>query len=52
MILARNDEGTENLQSENEVAIFFIMDGVDDAEAAALNTIFETYMDAIGAGVQ
>lgn len=38
--------------STNQVAIFFIMDGCSDAEALAINTIFETYMDAIGTGVQ
>jgi hypothetical protein len=35
-----------------QAAIFFVMDAVSDAEATALNTIFETYMDAIGTGVQ
>ena len=38
-------------QSQNQVAIFFIMDAVSDAEAAAITTIIETYMDAIGTGV-
>lgn len=39
--------------STNTVAIFFVMDGViNETEATAINTIFETYMDAIGTGVQ
>lgn len=35
-----------------QVSIAFMMDGVTDTEAASLNTIIETYMDAIGKGVQ
>ncbi len=34
-----------------QISIALIMDGVSDAEAAAINTIIETYMDAIGKGV-
>jgi hypothetical protein len=36
----------------HQVSIFWVMDSADDTDASALNTIFETYMDAIGKGVQ
>jgi hypothetical protein len=35
-----------------QVSIAFILDGVTDAEASAINTVIETYMDAIGKGVE
>lgn len=37
--------------SAHQFSIYFVMDGVDSTDVAALNTIFETYMDAIGKGV-
>jgi hypothetical protein len=37
--------------SAHQFSIYFVMDGIDSTDAAALNTIFETYMDAIGTGV-
>jgi hypothetical protein len=52
-ILAQNNVGTgaEEFYGD-QVSIIFVMDAISDAEATALNTIFETYMDAIGKGVQ
>ena len=44
--------GTGSAFSANEAAIFFVMDSVTEEEATAINTIIETYMDAIGTGVQ
>ena len=41
-----------SLCSAHQFSIYFVMDGIDSTDAAALNTIFETYMDAIGTGVQ
>jgi hypothetical protein len=39
--------------STNQASIFFVMNGiVSEAEATAINTIIEKYMDAIGKGVQ
>lgn len=38
--------------SAHQVSIYFVMDGIDSTDAAALNTIFETYMDALGTGVE
>lgn len=38
--------------SAHQFSIYFVMDGIDSTDAAALNTIFETYMDAIGTGVE
>ena len=32
--------------SAHQFSIYFVMDGIDSTDAAALNTIFETYMDA------
>lgn len=51
-ILARNTGGPAGDYSPNQVSIIFIMDGCTDEEVSALNTIFETYMDAIGKGVE
>jgi hypothetical protein len=48
-ILRRNGASS---YSANQFSIFFVMDGVTDSEAAQLNRFFETYMDAIGKGVQ
>jgi hypothetical protein len=47
-ILAR----PSNTPSTHQVSIAFFMDGISDSEAGELNTIFETYMDALGTGVQ
>jgi hypothetical protein len=41
-----------NEYSLNQVAIFFTLNAVSTEEAAAINTIIEAYMDAIGTGVQ
>lgn len=38
--------------SAHQFSIYFVMDGIDSTDAAALNTIFETYMDALGTGVE
>lgn len=38
--------------SVHQVSIYFVMDGIDSTDAAAINTIFETYMDALGTGVE
>ena len=38
--------------STKETTLFMVMDGVSDAEAAALNTIIERLMDRLGIGVQ
>jgi hypothetical protein len=43
---------TGTTYATQQVSMFWVMDAVSDAEAAALNTIFETYMDAIGTGIQ
>jgi len=51
-ILARNNANTADYFSDQQISIAFIMDAVSDVEAAAINTIIETYMDAIGKGVQ
>ena len=40
------------ITSTAQIAIFFVMDGITDDEATEINTIIETYMDAIGKGVQ
>jgi hypothetical protein len=38
--------------STNQIAIFMLMDAFDDTEADEINDIIETYMDAIGKGVE
>jgi hypothetical protein len=38
--------------STHQVALFFVMDGLTAGEVIGLNGICETYMDAIGTGVQ
>ena len=47
-VLRMNGSG---FYSAHQFSIYFVMDGVDSTDVAALNTIFETYMDAIGRGV-
>jgi hypothetical protein len=44
--------GISDTFSAHQVSIFFIMNGITDAEATAINTVIETYMDAIGKGVE
>jgi hypothetical protein len=39
-------------RSTNQASIFFIMDGITDAEASGLNEIFEDFMDSLYTGVQ
>jgi hypothetical protein len=39
-------------QSQKQVSIAMVMNAVSAADAAAINTIIETYMDALGKGVQ
>jgi hypothetical protein len=51
-ILSYNNNGTAAYFYPGQLSIVFMMNGVTDAEAAAINTIIETYMDAIGVGVQ
>jgi hypothetical protein len=46
-----NNNGTATGFNSGTIAIVFILDAITDAEAVALTTIFETYMDAIGAGM-
>jgi hypothetical protein len=36
----------------HQVSIFFVMNGITDAEATAINTVIETFMDALGKGVE
>lgn len=36
----------------HQASIFFIMNGITDAEATAINTVIETFMDALGKGVE
>jgi len=43
---------TTSSASDHQVAIAFMMDEVTDAEVTDINNFFETYMDAIGTGVQ
>jgi hypothetical protein len=38
--------------SSVQASIWFLMNGVNSTEAAAINTIIETYMDVIGKGVE
>jgi len=51
MYLFGKVSGTQYFGS-NSAAIFFIMSGVTAANADDIDTIIETYMDKIGAGVQ
>jgi hypothetical protein len=51
-VLANNDDGVIEEFDPKKVAIIILLDKVSDIEARALNTIIETYMDAIGRGVQ
>jgi len=52
-ILARESNATTRAYySLNQASIAFVMDAVSDEEATAINTILETYMDAIGKGIQ
>lgn len=52
-ILAEYDYNDEIiLFSTNQVSIAFVMNQISDAEATAINTIIETYMDALNKGVQ
>lgn len=39
------------LRCSNQLSIILVMNGITDADATNLTTIFETYMDAIGKGV-
>jgi len=50
-ILCYNAIGTPTTFTDGKVSIIFAMNAITDAEATALTTIFETYMDAIGAGI-
>ena len=52
LLAYRLDNGTSGGHSSNQIAIFFIIDGITDAEALQLNRFFETYMEAIGSEVQ
>lgn len=51
-VLANNDDGTIEEFSPKKTSIIMLLDKVSDIEARALNTIIETYMDAIGKGVE
>lgn len=51
-VLACNDDGVIDEFSVGKAALIMLLDKVSDEEARALNTIIETYMDAIGRGVQ
>lgn len=52
IILGRNFGGTPQDFTNNQCSIALVMDGVSDADALAINTIFETYMDNLGKGIQ
>ena len=52
LLTTNNGAGGRTGYCSNQVAIWFIMDALSDDEAAQLNRFFETYMDAIGKGVQ
>lgn len=49
LLLTRISSGTK---VTHQISIFAIMNGVDDTDATAINTIIETYMDALGKGVE
>jgi hypothetical protein len=51
-LLCYNYNGTRSVYYDGVVSIIFIMNAISDSDAAAINTIIETYMDAIGEGVQ
>jgi len=51
-ILCRNNLGTASGFSTKEISIVFFGGILGDTQASEANTIFETYMDAIGKGVQ
>ena len=51
-VLAVNDDGVIDEFSVGKAALIMLLDKLSDEEARALNTIIETYMDAIGVGVQ
>lgn len=46
------NDGDGSGYSSHQFAIIFIMDGINDTEAAQLNRFFERYMDHLGTGVQ
>lgn len=51
-ILANNDDTVLEEFTDTQIAIVLVMNAVSDADATAINTIIETYMDAIGTGVE
>jgi hypothetical protein len=51
-ILARNNNGTEDRFVATLLSVVLIMNAVSDEDATAINTIIETYMDAIGIGIE
>jgi len=51
-MLILTTSGVGGFYSANQASIWFIMDGVSATEAAQLDRFFETYMDAIGKGVE
>ena len=53
VVLARgSSSGNPTNFTINQAAIAFVMTSISDAQATSINTIIETYMDAINKGVQ
>jgi hypothetical protein len=51
-ILAYNNDGVAEAFYSGKISIIIVMAAVSDTDASNINTIIETYMDAIGKGVE